>query len=93
MRDIHSHYSPKITAILAISLDGSISSAEDTAARFSSKTDLFHLEQQIALCDGIIFGASTLRAYGTTITVKNPQLLKERQQRNLSPQPLNIVCS
>lgn len=93
MRDIHSHYSPKITAILAISLDGSISSAEDTAARFSSKADLFHLEQQIALCDGIIFGASTLRAYGTTITVKNPQLLEQRQQRKQSPQPLNIVCS
>jgi riboflavin biosynthesis pyrimidine reductase len=93
VRDSHSHDSAKITAILAISLDGRISSAKDTAARFSSKADLCHLEQQIALYDGIIFGASTLRAYGTTITIKNAQLLAQRQQRQQSPQPLNIVCS
>jgi riboflavin biosynthesis pyrimidine reductase len=85
--------SPKMTAILAISLDGKIASATETPARFSSQADLRHLEQQIALCDGIIFGASTLRAYGTTMIIKDPQLLEQREQRKQSPQPLNIVCS
>lgn len=94
MRDIHSHHdSPRITAILAMSVDGKISSTSETAARFSTQADLQHLEQQIALCDAIIFGASTLRAYGTTITVKNPSLIEQRQHRYQSIQPLNIVCS
>ena len=93
MSQINSNYSAKITAIMAMSIDGKISPATEKAARFSTPADLIHLEQQVALCDAIIFGAATLRAYGTTITVKNPQLLAERQQRKQSPQPLNIVCS
>ncbi len=84
---------PSITAILAMSADGKISTATHNPARFSSINDLQHLEQQISLCDAIIFGGNTLRAYGTTLTIKNEQLLAQRKKRNQPPQPTNIVCS
>lgn len=84
---------PHVTAILAMSLDGKISLDTNTPARFSSAQDLAHLEEQISLCDAIVFGANTLRAYGTSLTIKNPQLLEQRQQTGKPPQPLNIVCS
>jgi 5-amino-6-(5-phosphoribosylamino)uracil reductase len=43
--------------------------------------------------DGVLFGAGTLRAYGTTIRISNPQLLKQREQTGKPLQPLQIVCS
>ena len=84
---------PKITAILAMSLDGKISTHTNKPARFSSSEDLAHLEKQISLCDAIVFGANTLRAYGTSLTIKNPELLQQRKKLSLPPQPLHIVCS
>ncbi len=84
---------PYVTIILAMSVDGKISNDTQKPARFSSKADLQHLEQQISLCDAIIFGGNTLRAYGTTLTIKNEQLLEARKKRNQTTQPINIVCS
>ncbi|BAQ60876.1 5-amino-6-(5-phosphoribosylamino)uracil reductase [Geminocystis sp. NIES-3708] len=84
---------PYLTTIIAMSIDGKISEATDIPARFSSKEDLAHLETQISLLDAIIFGGNTLRAYGTSLVIKNPQLLKQRQDKKQSLQPLNIVCS
>jgi 5-amino-6-(5-phosphoribosylamino)uracil reductase len=40
-----------------------------------------------------LFGAGTLRAYGTTLGVSKPQLLQIREHKGLSPQPAQIVCS
>lgn len=84
---------PYVIAIVAISVDGKISNTTDTPAKFSSKADLNHLEAQISLLDAIIFGANTLRAYGTSLVIKNPELLSQRQANNRQSQPLNIVCS
>lgn len=84
---------PYLTAIVAMSVDGKISEATDTPAKFSSKADLDHLEAQISLWDAIIFGGNTLRAYGTSLVIKNPELLRQRQENNQPLQPLNIVCS
>ena len=84
---------PQVTAILAISIDGKISLETNIPARFSSAADLAHLEQQISRCDAIIFGANTLRAYGTSLVIKKPELLEQRKQNQQLPQPLNIVCS
>ncbi|MBE9222499.1 RibD family protein [Cyanobacterium stanieri LEGE 03274] len=84
---------PHTTAILAMSADGKISPHSGTPARFSSPQDLKHLEEQISLCDAILFGANTLRAYGTTLTIKQPHLLAQRKNRQQTPQPINIVCS
>jgi 5-amino-6-(5-phosphoribosylamino)uracil reductase len=81
------------TVVLAMSLDGKITDFRYTAARFSSVADKAHLEQQIAQVDGVLFGAATLRAYGTTLRITNPALLEQRQQAGKPPQPVHIVCS
>lgn len=84
---------PYTTVVLAMSADGKIADQTRSPARFSSPADQAHLEQQIALADAVLFGANTLRAYGTTLGVTNPKLLQTRQQQQLPPQPVQIVCS
>ena len=84
---------PYTTVILAMSADGKIADVMRSPARFSSPADQAHLEKQVALADGVLFGAGTLRAYGTTLSVSNPQLLQIRKQRGVTPQPVQIVCS
>ncbi|MDA0266494.1 MAG: RibD family protein [Cyanobacteria bacterium] len=84
---------PYTTVILAMSADGKISDRDRQAARFSSAADLHHLETQIAQADGVLFGANTLRAYGTCLTVRQPALLGARSQRQQPPQPIQMVCS
>ncbi|MGF1588134.1 MAG: RibD family protein [Pleurocapsa sp.] len=87
------NHRPHTTAILAMTADGKIADYQRSAARFSSDNDLAHLEQQISLADGVLFGASTLRAYGTTLSVSNSQLLQARIERSQPPQPVQIVVS
>lgn len=84
---------PHTTVILAMSADGKIADVTRSPARFSSLTDKAHLEQQIAASDAVLFGAGTLRAYGTTLRVSDPQLLQQRTQSSLPPQPVQIVVS
>ena len=84
---------PKTTVILAMTADGKIADRNETAARFGSNADRAHLEAQIALVDGVIFGARTLRAYGSSLPITNPHLLQQRQAGNKSLQPVHIVAS
>jgi 5-amino-6-(5-phosphoribosylamino)uracil reductase len=84
---------PHTTVILAMSADGKIADVQRSPARFGSPHDKAHLEQQVAQADAVLFGAGTLRAYGTTLSVRHPDLLQTRQQRGQAPQPVQIVCS
>jgi 5-amino-6-(5-phosphoribosylamino)uracil reductase len=81
------------TVILAMTADGKIADYQSSAARFGSINDRTHLEQQVSLADAVLFGAGTLRAYGSTMSVSNPLLLQERKARSQSPQPVQIVVS
>jgi len=81
------------TVVLAMSADGKIADLQRSPARFASPADKAHLEQQIANSDGVLFGAGTLRAYGTTLRVSHPSLLQQRYQQKLPPQPIQIVAS
>ena len=73
--------------------DGKIADVKRRAARFGSANDKNHLEEQVSFADGVLFGAGTLRAYGTTMPVSNSQLLQERSLRSQSAQPVQIVVS
>ncbi len=84
---------PWITLVLAMSLDGKIADAQRRAARFSSQADLDHLEARVAAADGVLFGGGTLRAYGTTLSVRNLSLIEARRQRGQTDQPIYIVWS
>ncbi|NQE35913.1 RibD family protein [Microcoleus asticus] len=81
------------TVILAISADGKIADAVRSPARFGSANDKAHLEQQVAASDAVLFGNGTLQAYGTTMRVISPELLKHRELQGKPPQPVQIVCS
>ncbi|MCU0533267.1 MAG: RibD family protein [Hydrococcus sp. Prado102] len=84
---------PKTIVILAMTADGKIADKARSPARFSSTTDKAHLEKQISLVDGVLFGASTLRAYKTTLPISNPDLLSARKHLQQPSQPVHIVCS
>jgi len=84
---------PTTTVVLAMSVDGKIADTSRAAARFGSAHDKAHLEQQVAQADGVLLGAGTLRAYGTTLRVVRPGLLEQRQQQGKPLQPVQIVCS
>jgi 5-amino-6-(5-phosphoribosylamino)uracil reductase len=87
------NYRSFTTVILAMTADGKIADFRRSPARFGSTQDRIHLEQQIALVDGVLFGAGTLRAYGTTLPITNPELLEQRKQKSLAAQPVQIVVS
>jgi 5-amino-6-(5-phosphoribosylamino)uracil reductase len=84
---------PHTTVVLAMSADGKIADEGRSPARFSSPADKIHLEQQVAAADAVLFGAGTLRAYSTTIRVCEQQLIQQRYQQLLPPQPVQIVVS
>lgn len=84
---------PYTIVVLAMSADGKIADKGKSPARFSSPADKLHLEAQVAAADAVLFGAGTLRAYGTTIRVSQPQLIQQRYQQLLPPQPVQIVVS
>ncbi|MEG4320405.1 MULTISPECIES: dihydrofolate reductase family protein [unclassified Microcoleus] len=84
---------PYATVILAISADGKIADLVRSPARFGSANDKAHLEQQVAANDAVLFGNGTLQAYGTTMRVISPDLLKQRELAGKPPQPVQIVCS
>jgi len=84
---------PFTTVVLAMSVDGKIADKLRSPARFGSPADKRHLEEQVAKADAVLFGAGTLRAYGTTIRITSSDLLCQRQTLGKPPQPVHIVCS
>lgn len=73
--------------------DGKIADVKRSPAGFGSPNDKAHLEEQVALTDGILFGAGTLRSGGSAMRVIDPELLKQRESKGLPPQPVQIVCT
>ncbi|WP_267383206.1 RibD family protein [Cyanobacterium sp. uoEpiScrs1] len=84
---------PQTTVILSMTADGKIADFRRSPSRFGSQMDKAHLEEQISLMDGVLFGAKTLRAYGTTLSITNPLLLETRKQKDKPLQPVQIVVS
>ena len=84
---------PTCTVVLAMTADGKIADYQRQAARFSSNFDKMHLERLIAQTDGVLIGAGTLRAYGTSLPIRDRDLLKARQDRHQPLQPVHLICS
>lgn len=84
---------PFVTVILAVSVDGKISDFRRSPARFGSNTDKAHLERQIAASDAVLFGADTLRAYGTTVTINDLDLIRHRKEAGKDTQPLHLIIT
>jgi 5-amino-6-(5-phosphoribosylamino)uracil reductase len=84
---------PNTIAIFAQSLDGKLSAGVNQRPRFPSASDYEHLQRQVARCDAVVMGGETLRAYGTSVRLRDPELLEERRRQGLNIQPLTIICS
>jgi 5-amino-6-(5-phosphoribosylamino)uracil reductase len=84
---------PHTVVIVAMSADGKIADEKRSPARFGTKADKIHLEKQISQVDGVLFGATTLRAYQTSLPITNPELLQWRKIEDKPLQPIHIVVS
>lgn len=84
---------PYLTIIVAMSADGKIADYQRHPARFPSPQDKHHLETLISQMDAVLVGAETLRCYGSSLPVTNPELLAQRKTRNQSLQPIHIITS
>lgn len=84
---------PHLVAILAQSLDGKLAAHRGQRPHFPSPEDYRHLETQAARQQALIMGAATLRAYGTALRLRDPELIQRRIAQGLPPQPLTIICS
>jgi 5-amino-6-(5-phosphoribosylamino)uracil reductase len=79
--------------VLAISLDGRLAPAEGGAAQLGGSGDRRALEESLNWADGVLVGAQTLRQHGTSCLIHAPDLLRQRRQLGLSPQPPVVVWS
>jgi 5-amino-6-(5-phosphoribosylamino)uracil reductase len=86
-------YRPFVTVVLAVSVDGKIADFRRYPARFGSNTDKAHLERQISASDAVLFGADTLRSYGTTLTITDLNLLRHRKEAGKDTQPLHLIIT
>ncbi len=84
---------PHTTVVLAMSADGKISDAKRHPVDFGSDEDYARLEKQVAIADGVLFGAGTLRSGGTAMRVQSQALIDERVAQGRPPQPAQIVCT
>jgi 5-amino-6-(5-phosphoribosylamino)uracil reductase len=76
-----------------MTVDGKIADYQRNPARFGSVRDKLHLCQQVAFMDGILIGAGTLRAYGTSLPIRDRAIIQQREQRQQPAQPVHLVCS
>ncbi|WP_017661253.1 RibD family protein [Baaleninema simplex] len=84
---------PHATVVLAMSADGKISDVTRSNEKFGSAADFAHLEQQVAIADGVIVGAGTLRMGDTAMRVISEEWLESRKKEGKPPQPVQIVCT
>jgi 5-amino-6-(5-phosphoribosylamino)uracil reductase len=84
---------PHTTVVLAMSADGKIADARRSPPQFGSAHDYAHLEEQVALADGVLFGGTTLRSGGTAMRVRQPHRIQARRDKGKPEQPVQIVCS
>jgi len=83
---------PYTNAILAVSLDGKITTAEGGPPRFATKTDKRHLMEQRARADAVLLGGASVRNENPRLVV-GKRFEAERRRRGQVPQPLVAVVS
>ncbi len=83
----------KIILSVAMSADGYIDSADDERLRLSSREDFYDVHVLRSKCDGILVGAETVRKDNPSLVTKHKELLKYRQDKGLSDDPVKITFS
>ena len=81
---------PRVTIVIASSLDGRIALPEGGESHLGSEEDRKTLNQNLSMVDATIFGLGTLKAHESTYLIKNHD---ENNEAKISKsQPISIVC-
>ena len=83
---------PRTFSIMAVSLDGKISTRDGAGPRFASEADGIRLRQVRSHADAILVGAGTIIADDPTFT-EYGKYKEQRLQRGLAPNPIKVVVS
>ena len=83
---------PHISLIMAVSLDGKISTRDGAGPRFASEADGIRLRETRSLADAILVGAGTIIADDPTFT-EHGKYKDLRLERGLAPNPVKAVVS
>ena len=83
---------PRTFLIMAVSLDGKISTRDGAGPRFASEADGIRLRQVRSHADAILVGAGTIIADDPTFT-EYGKYKEQRLQRGLAPNPIKVVVS
>ena len=82
---------PRVTIVIASSLDGRIAFPEGGESHLGSEEDRKLLNQNLSMVDATIFGLGTLKAHESTYLIKNRNENNEAKISN--SQPISIVAS
>ena len=83
---------PHTSLIMAVSLDGKISTRDAAGPRFTSEADGIRLRETRSYTDAILIGAGTIIADDPTFT-EHGKYKELRLQRGLAPNPIKAVVS
>ncbi len=83
---------PHTSLIMAVSLDGKISTRDGAGPRFASEADGIRLREVRSHADAILVGAGTIIADDPTFT-EHGKYRELRLQRGLAPNPIKVVVS
>ena len=83
---------PHTSLIMAVSLDGKISTRDGAGPRFASEADGIRLREIRSRADAILVGAGTIIADDPTFT-EHGKYKELRLRRGLAPNPIKIVVS
>ena len=83
---------PHTSLIMAVSLDGKISTRDGAGPRFASEADGIRLREIRSRADAILVGAGTIMADNPTFT-EHGKYKALRLQRGLAPNPIKVVVS
>jgi len=82
---------PRVTIVIASSLDGRIAFPEGGESHLGGEEDRKMLNQNLSMVDATIFGLGTLKAHESTYLIKNRN---ENNEAKISKsQPISIVAS
>ena len=83
---------PHTSLIMAVSLDGKISTRDGAGPRFASEADGIRLREIRSHADAVLVGAGTIIADNPTFT-EHGKYKELRLQRGLAPNPIKAVVS
>ena len=82
---------PRVTIVIASSLDGRIAFPEGGESHLGSEEDRKMLDQNLSMVDATIFGLGTLKAHESTYLIKNCN--GNNEAKISKSQPISIVAS